>query len=220
MNSTKEIKVKVCGITDRENLCQLSELGIDFAGFNFLPASPRYVGNDPGHLLSYTLSSQIARTGVFVNCDQSLVVTVSRKYHLGYIQLHGSESEDYCLGLKNEGFKIIRAFTIVPGFDFRNLESYSEVCDLFLFDSRAEGDMRGGRKFNWSLLNYYTLGVPFFLAGGIGPGDAGMIRALDHDMFYGVDLNSRFEERPGFKDIAMLKEFIGELKSQTHGIFS
>jgi len=213
MNSKKAIRVKVCGLTDRENIIKLSELEIDFAGFNFYPASPRYVGNDPGKILSYKLPAHIARTGVFVNQDLKSVSGISRMHGLDYVQLHGSEPEDYCRKLKDQGFKVIRAFSIGPGFDFRSLETFTEVIDLFVFDSRMPGDMKGGVKFNWSLLESYSLDIPFLLAGGIGPGDAKRIKTLDHGMFYGVDLNSRFELTTGIKDTAMILEFISELKS-------
>ena len=37
------MKVKVCGITSLDQLYELPELGVDYAGFIFYPPSPRHV---------------------------------------------------------------------------------------------------------------------------------------------------------------------------------
>ena len=36
------VKIKICGITKREDLEAAVEMGADFVGFNFYPKSPRY----------------------------------------------------------------------------------------------------------------------------------------------------------------------------------
>ena len=49
---------------------------------------------------------------------------------------------------------------------------------------------------------------PFLLSGGIGPEDADRLKQFNHPMCIGIDLNSRFEDEPGVKNVEKLKRFI------------
>ena len=69
-----------------------------------------------------------------------------------------------------------------------------------------------GQKFDWSVLTAYQGKTPFLLSGGIGPEDAESVRSFHHPRCIGIDLNSRFESEPGFKDINQLKTFINKLR--------
>jgi phosphoribosylanthranilate isomerase len=91
---------------------------------------------------------------------------------------------------------------------------YVPVCDYFLFDTKSENPGGSGMKFNWEKLKEYSLDKPFFLSGGIGPEDAGMIKSIGNREFFAVDINSRFEIAPGIKDISMVKTFIEEIKNE------
>jgi phosphoribosylanthranilate isomerase len=64
-----------------------------------------------------------------------------------------------------------------------------------------------------SQLNHYTLELPFFLSGGVAPGDAERIMDMDMPQLYAVDLNSRFEIKPGLKNIEELENFIRKIKT-------
>ena len=68
-----------------------------------------------------------------------------------------------------------------------------------------------GSQFDWSVLDAYDGDVPFLLSGGIGPDDAGRVRAFNHPKCIGIDLNSCFETEPALKDIQKLKSFLEQL---------
>jgi len=68
------------------------------------------------------------------------------------------------------------------------------------------------KKFNWDILNGLSLQKPFFLSGGIGPGDVQELGKIKNDMFFGVDINSRFEISPGIKDFEKVEVFIKKIK--------
>ena len=59
----------------------------------------------------------------------------------------------------------------------------------------------------------YNLIKPFFLSGGITSERYSHITALQHPLFFAVDINSRFETSPGLKDVFNVGEFIKSLKS-------
>jgi phosphoribosylanthranilate isomerase len=205
-------RVKVCGMCDPLNVKEIAETKPDYIGFIFFCGSPRYVGEEPEMALFNNVSPGIKKTGVFLNEDNYKILDVSMATGLDMIQLHGNESPESCLQLKTSGLLISKAFNIGMNFRFENLIPYMPVCDYFLFDTKSEKPGGSGRKFNWEKLKEYTLDKPFFLSGGIGPEDAGVIKAIENRGFFGVDVNSRFENTPGIKDITLVKTFIKSLK--------
>jgi phosphoribosylanthranilate isomerase len=132
--------------------------------------------------------------------------------------LHGDETPDLCRELKGSGIRVIKAFSTGTGNDLEKCHRYISCTDFFLFDTRSEEHGGSGKKFNWEILNDYKLKHPFFLSGGIGPEDADEILSIQNPWFYGIDLNSRFEIEPGFKDIWKLKNFLRELKTKEQNI--
>lgn len=108
--------------------------------------------------------------------------------------------------------KIIKTISISSAADFEMCAQYEGVADMLLFDTKCDTRGGSGRQFDWSLLNHYHGTTPFLLSGGIGPDDAEAILQIDHPMFAGVDLNSRFETAPGVKDVEMLRGFIEKIK--------
>jgi len=206
------IKIKVCGMVDPVNLGEIAKTAPDFIGFIFYPGSKRYVGNTPDGSLFRNIPSGILKTGVFVNEEPSLIFEITRCYELDLVQLHGSESAEYCSSLHEAGLTIIKAFEISNNFDFMTLNKYSEVCDFFLFDTKTGSSGGSGSKFDWTKIDEYPLGKPFFLSGGIGPEDASLVKQINHKSLFAVDINSRFEIRPGIKDRNKVEAFINEIK--------
>lgn len=205
------LKIKVCGMTDPLNAGMISELQVDYLGFIFYPGSKRYVGSEPDDSLFRDLPGRIFKTGVFVNEDPEVVVDYMRRYDLDIVQLHGDETAEYCRSLSLKGIKIIKAFKVNEAIDFRKCNDFTEYCDFFLFDKESDTGGGSGEKFDWALLENYRSGKPFFLSGGIGPEDAGSILRHQHKDMIAIDINSRFESRPGFKDVAAIEKFIREI---------
>lgn len=206
------IKIKVCGMTDPVNTEAIAVLPVDYMGFLFYPGSERYVGGSPGTALFDSVAPGIIKTGVFVDADFNLITGVARKYHLDMIQLHGNEGTAFCRDFYREGFRIIKAFKVRDDFDFSLCDEYMAYCDYFLFDTASDKGGGSGKKFDWGILDGYKSGKPFFLSGGICEDDAKLIRETAHPDLYAVDINSRFEIRPGLKDAEKIRRFIKILK--------
>ena len=203
--------VKVCGMREAENICEVEALGIDLMGFIFWPKSSRYVSERPAYL-----PTNCKRVGVFVDEDIETVKRIADDYALDYIQLHGHELADYCAQLR--GFKLIKAFNIATTEDFKQTEPYTGIVDYFLFDTKGKSVGGNGEKFDWSVLSAYDGNKPFLLSGGIGPDDAEVLSShfspLTSKKCVGIDLNSRFEIAPGLKDINKLKDFLNALNNE------
>lgn len=206
-----KLKIKICGMTEWENISRILEIRPDYLGFIFYPRSPRFVSSL--NLVEIAdFPGNVVKVGVFVNADKTTIINLARSWGLGLIQLHGDETTSFCRNLQEEGLKIIKVFNISEYFDFSVLEEYMPFCDYFLFDTKT--NLRGGSgvKFNWELLNAYKLDHPFFLSGGIQLSDAKIIKQFSHPSLYGVDVNSGFEVSPGIKDVVRLVEFINVLR--------
>lgn len=197
--------IKVCGMREAENIREAEALGIDWMGFIFWPKSSRYVAERPTYL-----PTRCKRVGVFVDEQIEQVRQIAEDYALDIIQLHGNESPEYARTLA--GHTLIKAFNIATADDLSQTRPYEGLVDLFLFDTKGRAVGGNGEKFDWTVLNAYQGATPFLLSGGIGPDDAERIRAFRHPRCIGIDLNSRFEVSPAFKDVDLLREFVKNIR--------
>ena len=65
---TTALRIKVCGMRDRENIAQIAALSPDMMGFIFYAKSPRFVGECPDEKI-FALPRPIEKVAVFVNED-------------------------------------------------------------------------------------------------------------------------------------------------------
>ena len=230
------MKLKVCGMKYVENIQQVAALQPDYLGFIFYEKSKRnFEGIIP------ELPKSIKKTGVFVNEMLEIVISMVEEYRLEAIQLHGDESAAYVLTLQNQleerrtlfieenkhikkkknqhlisdnKVEIIKVFGIKDAFDFDVLKPYIALVDFFLFDTKGEERGGNGTKFDWKVLENYPFEKPFFLSGGIGPGDVeGVHEIINSELpLHALDVNSKFESTPGKKKIEELKKFKQGLK--------
>ena len=195
--------LKVCGMRDKNNISDLIEIQPDFIGLIFHEKSPRNVEKHT----KTSIPSDIGTVGVFVNETEGFVLDKINEFDLKYIQLHGSESPHFCKNIKRLNRKVIKAFNIHPEFDFSELEEYEPYSDYFLFDAFGKNAGGNGITFDWNLLDNYKGDTPFFLSGGIDAEMAENLRTINHPMYKGVDVNSKFEIKPGLKNIEKIKLF-------------
>jgi phosphoribosylanthranilate isomerase len=208
----KSLKIKVCGMLHPGNIRDVAMLGPDMIGFIFYPGSSRFAGAlDPGEM-NFPEGSPVIKTGVFVDEELPLIMGHIARFRLDAVQLHGNESPEMCSRIRDSGIKVIKAFHIAEEKDLPGIETYREFTDWFLFDTKTSLKGGSGKKFNWSILDKYRFHHPFFLSGGIGPGDIKAIGEIEHPEFCGIDINSRFEIIPGFKDVELIGKFILEMQ--------
>jgi phosphoribosylanthranilate isomerase len=94
-------------------------------------------------------------------------------------------------------------------------QSYTEVCDFFMFDTLGVGYGGTGKKFDWAILQQSLPLKPYFLSGGIEPGDEksleDFIGTPAGEKLFAVDINTKFEIGPGVKDVNSIKKFAENL---------
>jgi len=211
------MRVKVCGMTQLEQLDQLGDIGATFAGFIFYPKSPRYVLR---HLTTAQIKKEnkVNKVGVFVNASIDSVLQMVDECRLHMVQLHGDESPKYCEKIADY-ISVVKAFRLSDNDHIEwMIKPYMGVCDMFLFDTEGAGYGGTGKKFNWDILEGSVIGKPFFLSGGIQSDDAYKLKIFEQkpvaNALFAVDINSKFEISPGVKDMEKIKKFVEEMKGE------
>lgn len=202
------MKIKVCGM--KYNVGEITTLEPDYLGFIFYKNSPRNFTE-----LMPEIHEKIKKVGVFVNEKVELIIQKTNRYQLQIVQLHGDETNEICAELKSKlsQIELWKSFSVGNNFEFNSLEKYS-FADKFLFDTKGENYGGNGTKFNWEILKNYQLEKGIILSGGISSEDLPEIKKLKSELpqLEIVDINSRFEIKPGLKNPESVKEFIQQIK--------
>jgi len=211
------MRIKVCGMTKPEQVKQLDEMGVEFAGFIFYPKSPRYVFKSMPATEIKKIRGKINKVGVFVNADADQILKTVDACGLYLVQLHGDENPRVCERIANY-VSVIKAFRISEDDNIEwKIREYYDAVDMYMFDTEGVGYGGTGKKFNWQLLKGQNIRKPFFLSGGISPDDTENLKTFQTDPvakdLFAVDINSKFEIMPGVKDMDKVKEFVSKVKS-------
>ena len=209
------IRLKVCGLTQLNQIDELISMNTDFLGFIFYEKSPRYVLN---HLNLKDISkiNSERKVGVFVNESVAQIIEISKKGKLNFIQLHGDEDEHFILELRknlNPEIKIIKVIRIGSGrADAGNdvqqiLNRQPATIDYLLFDTDSKAFGGTGTRFDWNVLNTIEIPLPYFLSGGISEENIHQINILRQKPM-AIDINSKFEIEAGIKDIDKVKKLM------------
>ncbi|MGY0393124.1 phosphoribosylanthranilate isomerase [Bizionia sp. KMM 8389] len=205
------MKLKVCGMKYPENIQLVAELKPDYMGFIFYNKSPRHFSGPIPNL-----PKSVKKVGVFVNHSETEIITTVKKYNLDVIQLHGNQSVGFITKIHkllthSNSIEIWMVFSIDTDFNFSILEAYEPLIDKFLFDTKGKLKGGNGYSFNWNMLNEYSSTKPFILSGGIGIDATEKLKEFKKTRIfkycYALDVNSRFEQEPGLKNITLLKQF-------------
>ncbi|RYY08834.1 MAG: phosphoribosylanthranilate isomerase [Cytophagaceae bacterium] len=211
------MKIKICGMREAGNLLAIADLNPDFLGFIFYEKSVRCVRDVLAASVLHGLPSGICKVGIFVNADLAEVRATAARYHLDYVQLHGTETPAYCQQARALGLRLIKAFAVDADFDFSELDAYAPLCEYFLFDTKGELPGGNGTAFDWSVLTRYTGTTPFFLSGGLGLVNVDELRQFKHPQLCGLDFNSRLETAPGVKDVDATRQLLERLRAEPDG---
>ena len=196
-------RIKICGITNREDALAAAEAGADALGFIAVPGSPRYV--DPQ---TYYEISAHEPLPLFIQC----VAVVQRpddedEYVPDYVQHYEDTPEaSRATGL---AYKRIRAFRMRDQSTLDEIAAYPDPVGAILLDTYHKDRLGGsGEAFDWSLAARAKALTdrPIILAGGLTPEN--VKAALTAVRPYAVDVSSGVEASPGVKDHAKIKAFV------------
>ncbi len=197
-------RIKICGMTDIGEVEQAVQAGVDALGFIFVEKSPRYIDPEKAREIISTLPPFVDAVGVFMDQEAEQVEEIVQYCGLTLIQLHGSESPEYC-GRFSE--RVIKAFQVHPGMGAEVLSPYEDVVSGFLLDTYDKDQGGGtGKTFDWSIIEKLHPQQPVILAGGLGVEN--VARAIEQVKPFAVDVNSAIETEPGRKDPELITKLI------------
>jgi len=206
MPANIQVKVKVCGMTNLDDVLSAVDAGADALGFIFYKKSPRSVNMKIVSEIVSKLPPFVDAVGVFVNETADKINKIADRCKLDKVQLHGDESPAFCRKIKR---KVIKAIRIKDLQSVKQLSGYS--VSGFLLDTFSEDNYGGtGKIFDWNLAHPAKKYGPIILAGGLTPDN--VKKAIQIARPYGVDACSGIESRPGVKDHKKMRTFIKNVK--------
>ncbi|MCC6597845.1 MAG: phosphoribosylanthranilate isomerase [Alphaproteobacteria bacterium] len=207
-------QVKICGLTDAENLGVAAQAGAHFAGFVFYPPSPRFVNLETARILLADLPDTLRSVGLFVDPTNHELQHILNTIQLDMIQLHGDETPARTAEIAAlTNLPVIKAIRLRTAEDLRDVPAYETVAGWLLFDSKIEKAAPGGtgQCFDWSLLENRKFQKPWMLSGGLTPENVSeALKILKPDA---LDVSSGVEAARGIKDPAKIKAFLKSAKS-------
>ncbi|MCW6034802.1 phosphoribosylanthranilate isomerase [Spirulina subsalsa FACHB-351] len=208
------MRIKICGITQPEQGQAIAALGITTLGFICVERSPRFIA--PPHLkdLLATLPRDLHKIGVFVNATLAEIQEIVTLTDLTGVQLHGDESPSFCqvLGQEMPGVELWKALRLKTSESLKVVQDYTPFVDAILLDAYHPQQYGGtGQVLNWADLADFAPPVPWFLAGGLTPGNIG--EALKQVQPSGIDLSSGVERSPGDKDLQKVAQLLQVMKN-------
>jgi phosphoribosylanthranilate isomerase len=210
------MKLKVCGLTQLEQIEELVAMNTDFLGFIFYRKSPRYVLNRL-NLKQIGEIKHWGKAGVFVNESLERIAETAEIAKLNFIQLHGDESKDFTIELRKKLHPEIKIIKVIRIGNQKSdelqqiINSNASIVDYFLFDTDSTAFGGTGKTFDWNLLNKIEIPIPYFLSGGISLENIENVKILKQKPF-AIDINSRFETAPGIKDLEKIKNLKNNIK--------
>jgi indole-3-glycerol phosphate synthase/phosphoribosylanthranilate isomerase len=175
-----------------------------FAGFVFVPGSPRHVtADEAAPLAGHARQMGMRPVGVFRDAPLDTVSDIATLLNLHAVQLHGHEDGDYVRELRRELPPTCEIWTALSV----GRESLtSRGGDRLLFDNGSGGS---GSSFDWSLVEGHPELPRAIVAGGISRHNASAASQLGA---YAIDVGSSVDFRPGRKSPVKIAAFFGALR--------
>ena len=201
------VRVKICGLTNREDAHDAASLGVQALGFIFAP-SPRQITPEMAKAVIETLPPFVTTVGVFVNERLKTIQEIRAYCGFDLVQLHGDETPHMCASLMPN---VIKAFQLKDASSLSALEAYVGKARAFLFGTYSKKERGGtGQTFDWNLaLEGKRHGVPVILSGGLSPDN--VKDAIKKTAPFAVDVGTGVEESPGKKDVTQMRRLMETL---------
>ena len=194
-------RIKICGVSQPEDVAAAVESGADAVGFVFHPRSPRHVSVDRAAALAAQLPPFVTPVGLFVDASRAAIEAAIAAIGPLVLQFHGDEAPESCASF---GRAYLKAARMSPGVDLLDCARRFEGASALILDADVEGHGGGGKVFDWSLV---PRGVAhrLVLSGGLHAANVGSGIAAIRP--YAVDVSSGVESSRGVKDAAAIRRF-------------
>jgi phosphoribosylanthranilate isomerase len=198
-------RVKICGITRRQDAEFAVKSGADAIGLVFYEPSPRAVTMAQAAAITAQLPPFVSAVGLFVNATAEKVRQTLDEVPLSLLQFHGNESAEYCAQFNMPYIKAVRMQTET---DLIQADEHFAEASALLLDSYQQGVPGGtGQTFDWSMIT--AVSKPLILAGGLTTEN--VAEAIRQVSPYAVDVSGGVEESKGLKSNNKISAFMREV---------
>jgi indole-3-glycerol phosphate synthase/phosphoribosylanthranilate isomerase len=182
-------RTKLCGLNCGADLSAARPAA--FAGFVFVPGSPRHVtADEAAPLAGSARRSGMLPVGVFRDTPLRAVADIATLLNLHAVQLHGHEDVDYVGALRRE---LSGSCEIWTALSVGREPLTGRGGDRLVFDNADGGS---GCSFDWSLIRGHPDLHRAIVAGGLGAHNARAAQALGA---FAIDVGSALDLEPGRK---------------------
>jgi len=204
------LRVKICGLTNLEDVTIASDQGADAVGFIFSRRSPRYIGKEKAKKIISQLDPFLTKVGVFVDEQKQKVFNLASELKLDVLQFHGKETPSYCNFFKPK-FKVIKVFFLKDRPYQETVSRYK--VDAYMFDVKYEDKAKMSSSLDSDALKEIAKiiknGSRVIVAGGLNIDNITRVKRLKP---YAVDVASGIERLIGKKDKNLVTRFIKKVK--------
>ena len=196
-------RIKICGITRKEDALAAAQFGADALGFVFYEPSPRNISLEQAATIIAALPAFVTSVALFVNPEKAFVDDVIRICQVDLLQFHGDESPEFCQQFSRPYIKALRVQSDSRIKDEAEKYATSRAVLLDAFVKNVPGGT--GKTFDWSLIPR-NLSLPIILAGGLSPEN--VADAAMRDNIWGLDVSGGVEASKGVKSPDLIELFI------------
>jgi len=208
-------QVKICGLRTAEHINTATEAGADMLGFIFHQPSHRF--SEPQQVRSVLQASDSFvqpptglwkpdLVGVFVNKEAEYINDVVEQVGLQYVQLHGTETPEFCQQIKRPVIKALHVRSIA---DLELIKTFQSVVWRLLLDTPTPDWGGTGEIHDWELARLASQSYRVLLAGGLNVEN--VIAAIHQVRPWGVDVSSGVETNRQ-KDSEKIQAFIKQVR--------
>lgn len=226
------MRIKICGITSKEDLEVCEEKGADLIGFINIERSKRMVEIEEIKTLLSFMKDRTKAVIVIEPLNMANAEEKIRKSGISNIQLHSLSPEEinelkekyYGKNAENKtqispNLTITRAVGISKVIDRdkrREIENFADICDFLLFDYEIQGKTGGtGKQIPAKtaikaakIAKNRNKDVKLTLAGGMNTARIKNEGKQLEKVFDAFDINSGVEIKPGVKNIDKISELM------------
>ncbi len=201
-------RVKICGITRKQDALNAIQLGADAIGLVFYPPSPRAVTIKQAAEIAHQLPPFITVVALFVNALRDDITATLDQVRIDLIQFHGNETPVDCSRYNRPWIKAVRMREETNLYAIK--EHYAHASALLL-DAYQAGKPGGtGAIFDWSKIPA-DIAPSIILAGGLSADN--IESAIQQVKPYAVDVSGGVEQSKGIKDPNKIAAFMCGVKS-------
>jgi len=213
------MRIKICGITTRDDACSALEHGADYIGIIVdIAGSSRSVTIAEAAQISAGIGPVVA----LMEAPVPSIVAALCRVQPHAVQLIGAYAPDDIRHLKQSGSTRVwltvhippAGRTTVADFERRIERLHTAGLDAIVLDTLIAGHKGGtGQTCNWDTASAIvrSAALPVWLAGGLTP--ANVASAATAVRPFGVDVSSGVESTPGRKDPDKVARFISHARS-------